>query len=220
MLNDDIGGLFAQQPGNGNTDLGYHIGVVTAWDDNTGSNTVLVNESVFTDLRVITAGPAINIAKNDTVVLLRAQTQYFILGKVAAVGAGAATRSVSSFLTNQEGTTSTTYTDLTTAGPSVTAYVGASGQVLVMLSAQIICDAGTQGSMSFAISGASTQSASDFRGARRYNGTASNETLFTSTANIVQVINLASGSTTFTAKYRTSGGSATFVNRSLIVIPM
>ncbi|HKS46358.1 MAG TPA: hypothetical protein VJT49_14855 [Amycolatopsis sp.] len=217
MINDGIADLITGGPGgNGNGDVGYHIGVVTAWDDATAANTVLVNGQSFGDLRVITAGPAIGIAAGDTVVLLRAQTQYFILGKVAATGASAAMRSKSDFVSPQEGTSSTTFTDLTTVGPTVPTYIGSSGSALVMTSTTVVCPVNVTARMSFAISGATTQTAAAYRGCRFYSGEAG---AFISLSNAVQVIGLNQGSTTFTAKYLSDGGSTDFVNRSLIVIP-
>jgi hypothetical protein len=69
--------------------------------------------------------------------------------------------------------------------------------------------------MSFAVSGASTQAASDARSLILLGNA-----LQQSTASFV-VSGLTPGSTTFTAQYRVSGsGTATFSNRSMFVIPL
>lgn len=220
MKTADIAALLVagmQQQGNGNTDIGMHTGVVQAWDDTTGLNSVLINGSTFDNLSVITAGPAINIEAGDTVVIFRIQTQYFIFGKVAAAGASAAMRSVSDFTAAGESTSSSTFTDLATVGPTVTAYVGPSKQALVMLSTSVTVPIAVTARMSFAISGASTQAAATFRSAHYFSGEAG---AIIRLSNIVQVVDLTPGLNTFTAKYLSDGGSTAFVNRSLAVIPM
>lgn len=223
MKSGDIAALLVQgfqQQATGNTDVGYHLGVVKSWDDATGINTVTVSGNDFSNLRVITAGPAVNIGAGDTVVILRYQTSYFIMGKVAAPGAGAAIRAVSGFISAAGTTSSVPYADLPTFGPSVQAYVGSSGAVLVSLSAHFQLDASTYGYMSVAMTGANTAVAQDFRAAVRNLAGAPADDFGNSHSFMVQITGLTPGLTTFTAKYRSSGANATFINRSLIVIPM
>jgi hypothetical protein len=79
---------------------------------------------------------------------------------------------------------------------------------------------GEQGSMGFAISGASTAAASDDRALRSTGRNASEQMQASAT---FYVTGLTPGVTNFTAKYRTeTGGSKnnTFSNRNIIVIPM
>lgn len=221
MRSDDIAALMVagmQSQVTGNTDIGYHLGTVLSWDDTTGLNSVQINGATFNNLRVITAGPGISIATGDTIVVLRYQTSYFIMGKVAAPGAGAAIRSVSAYVDPGGGTASATYVDLATAGPSVTTYIGPSGKALVFLSTYCNSAAGITGWMSFALSGANTAAASDIRAAHQW---AQSSNLLTTMSRIVQVEGLLQGGTTFTAKYRKDGTGADpgFANRSLVVIP-
>lgn len=223
MKTGDIAALLVQgmqQQDTGNTDIGYHTGVVTAWDDLTALNTVTIDGNEFNNLRVITPGPAINIETGDVVVIVRIKTQYFIWGKVAAPGASAAIRSVSDFRTAPADITDTEYVDFPgDPGPTVSTYVGPSGKVLVSISCQVLSNNGAiaGGEMSFAIRGANNEDAAGFRAAM-----ASVDVSFQVTAtNTVQVIDLVPGVTTFTAQYRSQFGNAVnFSNRSLVVIPM
>lgn len=118
-----------------------------------------------------------------------------------------------------EATTSNTYTDLTTAGPAVTVTIGASGRALVIITAEITPSGSDDVAMSFAVSGASTVSASDVR-ALRIQGLAVGTHKLRASATTL-LTGLTAGSNTFTAKYRTSNGvSMSFANRDIAVIPL
>jgi hypothetical protein len=113
-------------------------------------------------------------------------------------------------------TTSTTYTDLTTAGPSVTVTIPASGKALVILTAAVFGSTGNAHAfMSFAASPAGTTIAPT--DAQALEVSANDEVRASAT---VLVTGLTPGSTTFTAKYRTSLGTGTFANRDVVVIPL
>lgn len=113
-----------------------------------------------------------------------------------------------------QSTTSTTYTDLATSGPSVTKSLVAGQKVLVLISAQMSHSAGggAAAAMSFAVSGASTLAAADTNRCTSSSTseiTTSRSTVFTATA---------TGSHTFTVKYRVvSSGTGTFTDRRIIV---
>jgi hypothetical protein len=113
-----------------------------------------------------------------------------------------------------ETTVSASYVDLTTPGPAATVTIGSSGRALVIMSAAIQ-NSGAAGSfMSFAVSGASTRAAANDDAAYVIgtNGV---------TAALVRLITgLTAGSNTFTAKYLSSGGTATFGRRGMVVIPL
>lgn len=111
-----------------------------------------------------------------------------------------------------ETTTSTTYADLATAGPAVTATIGASGKALVIPSA-ILSNAGGLALMSFAVSGATTVAATD-------DTTARSGAVSVASAMPVLVTGLTPGSNTFTAKYRANTATASFERRRLTVIPL
>jgi hypothetical protein len=124
---------------------------------------------------------------------------------------GALTSSTDSVLTLQT-TTSTSYTDLATAGPAVTVTTGT--KALVMINAQIYGGAGQLQYMSFAISGATTVAATD-------NFSMANEGALTLSAGVTFLVTgLTAGSNTFTAKYRVTGGSGVYELRRITVVDM
>lgn len=121
--------------------------------------------------------------------------------------------------TSQDLSTTGTWTDLPTPGPTVTVTTGS--KALVIVGADLSRDAASATSsvrMSFAVSGATTIAAgfsTNFAGAGLWQGngsvlTGSRATLLT---------NLTPGSNTFTAKYYVSAATGTFSNRQLIVLP-
>lgn len=119
-------------------------------------------------------------------------------------------------VTTLESTSSTTYTDLTTAGPAVTMTPPASGKVKVHLYANLYHTGGSDTAyMAVALSGGNTAAAANAQAIsnagtlpRRQGATF----LFTG---------LAAASTTFTAKYRAGvGASAQFQDRQIIVEPV
>lgn len=118
-----------------------------------------------------------------------------------------------------ETTSSATFADLATVGPSVTATVGANGRALVILTA----DASNTmlngyAVMGFTASGASTVAASSARAL--YNKAAVANNNFRASC-VVPLTGLTPGSTTITAKYETLGGGvATIGNREITFIPL
>lgn len=131
-----------------------------------------------------------------------------------------ATRVTSSRVATTESTTSGAYTDLTTVGPQVT--VTTAGMALVIISAAMNNNGNNNStSMSFQVSGASTIGASDANRicmagvSANYVNRYSSVTLLTASYGP-----LTPGSNTFTAKYATAGGTATYQNRELSVIPL
>ena len=118
-----------------------------------------------------------------------------------------------------QATTSATYVDLTTAGPSATVTIRSTGTAIVILTAQAMtANSGVEAYMGFAVSGATTVAASDAQAlvsATRNTGDTPKQSA------VFWVTGLTAGSNTFTAKYRsgTAGTNATFVDRNIIVIP-
>lgn len=117
-----------------------------------------------------------------------------------------------------ETTTSTSYTDLTTAGPSVTVTTGA--RAIVMISASIWCSAAAYSYMSYEVSGATSSTAVDAKAAyqRIVTGGDANEGPRCGVTNGESA--LTPGSNIFTAKYRTTAGTARFTQRHMVVIPL
>lgn len=123
---------------------------------------------------------------------------------------------IASVLTS-EATASTSYTDLTTAGPAVTVDTGTSA--IVILSASFNNSiANSWAFMSYAVSGATTIAASDDFGAGQKQDVAGNSS---QVSFVHTVTNLTPGSNTFTAKYKAiTSGNATFARRHITVIPL
>jgi hypothetical protein len=134
-----------------------------------------------------------------------------------ATGANAVAERVPNVNTvgTSETTTSTTYADLTTVGPSLTMTTGP--RAFVFLSCQLTNNTGTIGSfMSVAVSGATTVAATDASALVHYPTTAG----LPIQATRVVVQGLTAGSNTFTAKYRAAANTGTFSQRNLAVIPL
>jgi hypothetical protein len=113
-------------------------------------------------------------------------------------------------------TTSTSYVDLTTVGPSVTATTGTAA--LVMWSAQMSnSGANNQCRTSVAVSSATTISANDEWSALVDGVPASDINRF---GGFKLYTTLTAGSNIFTVKYRVSAGTGTFVDRHIIVVPL
>lgn len=110
------------------------------------------------------------------------------------------------YLVTPENISSTTYTDLTTVGPSVTVTVGSSGKVLLTITARMQPQSGSFTYTSFAASGANTIAPSN--SAAVSVGLATGR--FTATREIL-LTGLTAGSTTFTLKYLQTGGTASEV---------
>lgn len=115
-----------------------------------------------------------------------------------------------------ETTGSTSYTDLATAGPTVTVTTGTDALVLTTCT---VADSasGTNTYSSYAISGATTVAATDDRSIFMTTA-AANQGMRASVAYFEDA--LTPGSNTFTAKYRVISGTGTFGNRMLTVIPL
>jgi hypothetical protein len=119
-------------------------------------------------------------------------------------------------IATSETTTSTSYTDLTTPGPSITLTTGV--KALVAFAARLANNTGgATSSASVEVSGASTQAGSDFR-AIRFESSAANDEARIGIFYVHE--GLSSGSNTFKLQYRVSAGTGTFVDRNLSVIAL
>lgn len=120
-------------------------------------------------------------------------------------------------ITTSQGTTSTTYTNLATVGPSTSVIIGPSGRAMVTLTGVLSNNtAGAQAYMSFAASGVA---ASDSASISTPSGSLANIRYQQSAT--FWVTGLTTGSNTFTAQYkRNLAGTATFENRQIIVVPV
>ena len=152
------------------------------------------------------------VGSNDQVLTADSSTATGL--KWATPTSGSPASATDTVATSQT-TTSTSYTDLSTSGPAVTLTTGT--KVLVIISSfqrQDALDTARYPRMSFAVSGASTISASD---------TYSNQgaTTYASQKSFAALLTVTAGSNTFTAKYATTaGGTSTFSNRQITVIDL
>jgi len=224
------------KPPAGDSDIGLHQGTILSWDRQTGANSVSVNGYTFTNLDALQGGIANAFSAGDVVVLVRKQSRYFILGKVATPGglAGSApafqTMSASVNYTASTGS----YGDLTgqPVGPQVSTYISSNRTALVLWQCDVDCYGGT-GEIGWAVSGASSISPGAFTGMTIKSGTRT----FNGGTTTVQTYNTASGSyligpgaglksgfTTFTMKYKPTindaSGFVTFKAPGLTVIPL
>jgi hypothetical protein len=121
-----------------------------------------------------------------------------------------------SFETASETTASTSYTNLATAGPSVGPLTTGTKALIIISSLLSNNTAGQNCLVGVDVSGSSAISASDAKALRYESGNAAD----TMQASYVYLEDtLVAGSNTFTAKYRVTGGTGTFDDRRLSVIP-
>jgi hypothetical protein len=112
-------------------------------------------------------------------------------------------------------TVSPTYANLATTGPTVTVTTGT--KAIAWFGAEMSHSSNGETSMSVEVSGATSVSASDNWRCMQSGTTATNPNRFV----VCHLFtNLTAGSNVFTSKYKTSSGTATFVNRDLIVLPL
>jgi hypothetical protein len=194
------------------------------------ANTVTVNNSIFTvgdTLQVvnkgagattITAGAGVTI--NSASGLELAQYQSGTLVALSASSflffesdGGSITTATATVATSQS-TSSTTYTDLATAGPAVTLTTGT--KVLVFTNTEVSTAAGRYVFADFAISGATTRAASDDTCIKM--GTDADA--MQSRNGVANLMTVTAGSNTFTMKYRANAGTNSFANRSIVVVAL
>lgn len=121
---------------------------------------------------------------------------------------------VNTIATSQTLGTSGSYLDLATVGPTVVITTGI--QALVMLSASIANSGANDNYVSFAVSVGTTVAASDTRAIRTRGASSASILHRTSVCSLISALN--SGSNTFTAKYKVSAITGTFVDRQMIVM--
>lgn len=115
-----------------------------------------------------------------------------------------------------ETTSSTSYTNVSTAGPSVTVTTGV--QALIFVGCYLQNSSANVGTaMSWEISGATTRAALDLT-AISNDGAPANQPIRASNHDLMT--GLTPGVNTFTAKYRVAAGTGTFGDRIITVIPL
>lgn len=140
---------------------------------------------------------------------------YFV---TTAVNAIAERTAGDDFVNASETTASTSFTALATPGPAVTKTTGTSAVVSVY-GLVSIDTAGVSALMSFAVSGATSVTASDTRAISYQPGSIASARSIRMSA-VTLLTGLTAGSNTFTAQYRVTGGTGTFNNRRIAVLPL
>ncbi|EHR62626.1 hypothetical protein [Saccharomonospora cyanea] len=228
----DLGLLLGGIAQGGGDNIGFHTGVITSWDELTGVNTVSVGGTDMANLSVLSPSTTIGLRAGMTVGVLRVRTKYFILGRIAAPGAGAAlsVRRASEPLIVE--TMSSSWVDL--GGPTISnVYIGDSRAALVFLSVGVISR--NQYSLaSFEVTGASSISpdaldAATGTGAFDISGNQNVHIVnYTSSVYLVdEQLGLNTGFNTFSMRYQratadgfSSSQPAQFEARRLVVMPL
>jgi hypothetical protein len=218
----------ASAPSTGGDD---YTGKILSWDDATGVNSVEINGGAVSNLRVLQSGIGLQYQPGDVVLVKRRMSQWYILGKVAAPGAGAANQIQSAQYVPRELTSSTTFTDLTTVGPSVTVYIGSSRRCLVIHTARVGAvgnpvGAYVGGGVGFQVTGASAIGPAFGAVAEVYSANATSGAGIyqsaTKTTTLTAADGMGQGFNTFTLKYFSANGSnpqCGFEAREITVIP-
>jgi len=210
----------------GSADMGFHTGVIKSWDESSGVNVVTVQGVDFSNLGCVQGGIGVLYQSGDVVAVMRFQTRYFVFGKIAAPGAGAANQIRSASVTTTVANVPPQgYGDLPgSAGPTLTnVYIGSSRRCLVMVSAQMNAN-NAAGFVSVSVTGDSTVSPGGIR-TGQVGGVGGTTTVQGSGVGIFTLTSadgLNSGFHTFTSKYAVSVGTGSgvdFYNRCLTVIP-
>jgi hypothetical protein len=128
------------------------------------------------------------------------------------------TSPVDAYIATAQGTTSNTYTDLPTVGPTVSIDVGSTGMAMVSLYASMSCSVG--GAMvryAYAVSGATTVAPGAAGRNVHFNVPFADNFFSLSTTWLHTDLN--PGVNTFTAKYQTTAGEGKWAHRRIMVSP-
>lgn len=171
--------------------------------------------ATFTDGAILTAAQ-LNVMRdnfNETAPAKATSAAGFIV--TTALNSIVQRNPTGSTVVTSQTTTSTSYADLATIGPSVTVTTGTSALVALAAFMSKSTD-NTAAVTSYEVTGASTQSAVDGRGAQ-VDGAPANQGMRVGVT--VFQADLTPGSNTFTQKYKVSSTVGTFSNRHLLVVP-
>jgi hypothetical protein len=158
-----------------------------------------------------------NASVRDNILVTPAALATTAGGLFVATGANAIAQRVptSATVATSQTTVSTTYTNLATTGPAVTVTTGT--QAIVIVTVSVNNDTASATSRAdFAVSGATTRAASDTTALIHASAIANAGVRATATT----FLSLTAGSNTFTVQYRTNGGTGSFNDRHLVVIPL
>ena len=137
---------------------------------------------------------------------------------VWATPASASPASATATVSSEQSTTSTSFTDLATAGPAVTLTTGTKALVIVSARIRLQGGYGDNAYMGYAVSGASTVAAAQ---ATSLSNSIDNSSYYSKVrASAATITTLTAGSNTFTAKYSTDGNTGYYTDRQIIVIDL
>lgn len=182
----------------------------------TSGSVTLAAPATGSDVTVTLPGTAGTVALTASPTLTTATlSDPTLTGNV--VWSGAVLRAATATVATGQTTTTTSYTDLATAGPSVTLTTGT--KALVIISTRMYVGAGsTDIYTSYAVSGATTIAASDSTAIALGSSGVNLPVVGASWASLLT--GLTAGSNTFTMKYRVSGSTGTWDRRYITVIDM
>lgn len=221
---DELADLFTAQPSAPSQPVGYRSGVIMEWNPVTLQNKVMVGGTLMTDLPVLGVAEAASYTVGATVGIETVGSSWAIKGRFVIPNTEDATDAITQLgqkaftatVLTQQSTSSTSFTDLATVGPTVSnVLIPASGKARVTISAQFAATsvALTAGSVGVAVSGATTIAANSPQSllfiADQGGINATRVVLFEGLP--------AGGLCTFTLKYSTGGASVDFSNRDITV---
>lgn len=225
MTDDNLDDLFAPAPAKPSLDMRYRQGRIVTFNPTTLENTVDVGGTVLTNLPILGVGEATLLAAGSNVGIAAIQSDkgaatWAILGRMVTPNTADAFNAISllsssittAAVETQETTSTNSYVDLTTPGPSVTVNIRQTGRILLVLTCQIQwIDAdpadGRGGEVTVEMSGANTMTTATAEGPIRltnFNGSnaGTSMTLQGTYTQAVVVSGLNPGSTTITMKYK------------------
>lgn len=161
--------------------MGLRKGVVVSWNAQTAENSVLVGDTVMTNLPILNTSEAAILSTGNVVSILADGATWGILGRFTVPGTPEAVSALSSLRTESVTvsgsdaftTTSFAYPSVN-VGPVVAITVGPSGRLLILLSANISAQATAAanntvtpgGQMGFELTGANTLASAAARALR------------------------------------------------------
>ena len=231
----DLGLLLGGIAAGSGSEIAFHTGVITSWDELTGVNTVNVGGTDMANLSVLSPSTTIGLRAGMAVGVLRVRSKYFILGKISAPGAGAALATREAYTPELVSTSNSAWVSLP-GGPTVeNVYIGESRVALVLLSSAIFSE-NAYSMATISVTGASNIPAADMKSGianamfNEANPTAPGLHSAVTVSNTIVLTadhGLNTGFNTFTMHYtrRTRSGytptaDAAFQNRRIVVMPL